>query len=153
MVDQINFPAPQAWSGGADFSPLANLGNVYRDAQSEAAKSRALSQLGADPNANMQTLLQSGVPSLATIGLNLQQKGIEQQREDQRNAVADYYRQQNESRLAAAEARAAAANSRSRPSKIPPPAQSAWCGYRSRDQRVRSTSRRQRGRPASISQH
>jgi hypothetical protein len=98
MVDQINFPAPQAWSGGADFSPLANLGNVYRDAQSEAAKSRALSQLGADPNANMQTLLQSGVPSLATIGLNLQQKGIEQQREDQRNAIADYYRQQEEAR-------------------------------------------------------
>jgi hypothetical protein len=76
-VNPISFPAPQAWSGGVDFSPLANLGNVYRDAQSEAAKSRALAQLGQGADVDAQTLLRSGVPSLVTLGINMQQKAKE----------------------------------------------------------------------------
>jgi hypothetical protein len=42
MVNPISFPAPQAWSAGADFTPLANLGEVYKKAQNESR----LSELG-----------------------------------------------------------------------------------------------------------
>jgi hypothetical protein len=90
-INSLNFPTynvnstvdPSMWAS------LGNLGNVYKDAQAAQAKQRALASLGTDPQANMQTLLTSGDPGLAQIGLNLQQRGIEQQREDTRYGVTD----------------------------------------------------------------
>jgi hypothetical protein len=89
MVNPISFPSPQAWSGGADFSALANLGNVYQKGQEQARQLQALGLLGQGPDADAQTLLTSGVPSLAQLGLNLQQKALERQREDVRYSVTD----------------------------------------------------------------
>jgi hypothetical protein len=89
MINPISFPAPQAYSGGADFTPLAKLGDVYREAQAEAAKQRALAQLGADPNANAQTLIRSGIPSLAQMGLNLQQQGVSNTRADRQLSIQE----------------------------------------------------------------
>lgn len=80
MVDQIQLPPVQAFSQGADFSQLANLGNVYQAAQEKARQQQALASLGQDPVANAQMLIKSGVPSLATLGLNLQQQSIENAR-------------------------------------------------------------------------
>ena len=48
MVNPISFPTPQAYSGGADFSMLANLGNVYKKAQEDARQQEALGKLGPD---------------------------------------------------------------------------------------------------------
>jgi hypothetical protein len=41
-INPVSFPTPQAFSGGVDFSPLANLGNVAREAQ----KQQSLANLG-----------------------------------------------------------------------------------------------------------
>jgi hypothetical protein len=81
---QINNTVDQA-----QWNTLGNLGNVYSDAQAAAAKRAALASLGDDPQANLHTLLSSGDPALAQLGLNLQQKGIEQAREDVRYKVTD----------------------------------------------------------------
>lgn len=72
MVNPLTFSTPQAFSGGADFSQLGKLGDIYREGQDRAAQQSALSQLGNDPNANAQVLIQSGVPSLAQLGMRMQ---------------------------------------------------------------------------------
>ena len=56
----------------SQWSSLANLGNVYKQAQEDAAKQNTLSQLGNDPAANASLLVRSGVPSLAQLGLTMQ---------------------------------------------------------------------------------
>ena len=56
----------------SQWSSLANLGNVYKQAQEDAAKQNTLSQLGNDPAANASLLIRSGVPSLAQLGLTMQ---------------------------------------------------------------------------------
>jgi hypothetical protein len=71
-IGGVSFPTPQAYSGGADFTPLANLPKIYQQAQEDAQKRDALNALGDDPTANMQTLIKSGVPSLAQLGLSMQ---------------------------------------------------------------------------------
>jgi hypothetical protein len=63
---------PQAFSGGADFTPLANLGKVYQEGQDRQNRLSALAQLGNDPNQNALTLIQSGDPTLAQAGLTMQ---------------------------------------------------------------------------------
>lgn len=73
----------------SQWSTLANLGNVYRDAQAAAAKRAALASLGTDEPTNIKTLLTSGDPQLAQLGLNLQEKGIDRSREDVRYGVTD----------------------------------------------------------------
>lgn len=73
----------------SQWSQLANLGNVYRQAQEDAAKRSALAQLGQGVDADAATLLHSGVPSLAQIGLNMQQSALNRAREDARYAVTD----------------------------------------------------------------
>lgn len=72
MVNPISFPMPQAFSGGVDFSPLANLGNVYRQAQERDQLQQALSRFGNNPATNAQLAVTSGVPSLAELGLRMQ---------------------------------------------------------------------------------
>jgi hypothetical protein len=71
-IGSVSFPTPQAYSGGADFSPLANLGNVYRQGQQQAAQQQTLAQLGNDPTANAQLMIKSGVPELVTQGIKMQ---------------------------------------------------------------------------------
>ena len=89
MVNSISFPTPQAYSGGADFSLLANLGNVYKKAQEDARSQEALGRLGQGQDADAQTLLTSQVPGLAQLGLNMQASALNRQREDARYAVTD----------------------------------------------------------------
>ena len=81
MVDQIQLPPVQAFSQGADFSQLANLGNVYQAAQEKARQQQALASLGQDPTVNILALIHSGIPSLVTLlGMTGQQRAIENAR-------------------------------------------------------------------------
>lgn len=90
-----------------DWSPLAKLGDVYMQGQQQANQQSALSQLGNDPTQNAQILIKSGVPSLAQLGINLQQQqatSAESRREfDLQQAI----RQHQDARAAAAERRTA----------------------------------------------
>jgi hypothetical protein len=86
-INPISYQVPQAFSGGADFTPLAKLGDVYQAQQDRQAQQTALAQLGGGEASDTLALIRSGVPSLATIGLNMQNKVIERQREDQANAL------------------------------------------------------------------
>jgi hypothetical protein len=90
-VAGISFPTPQAYSGGADFAPLAKLGDVYQAAQARQRQLSALSQLGSDPTANAQALIQSGDPTLATQGLTLQ--GQQATRAEQQSQHAEAVRE------------------------------------------------------------
>src|SRR6478609_2326752 len=101
MVNPISFGTPQAWSAGADFAPLANLGNIYQKAQQDQANKAAFAafQQTGDPRA----LIGSGDMNLAQLGINaqnhldtLKQQGIENR-----------FRQNQDARAAAAEGRAA----------------------------------------------
>jgi len=89
MVNPISYQPQQAFSGGADFSMLANLGNVYQKAQEQARQQSALAALGQGQDADAQTLVRSGVLPLAQLGLGMQDKTITRQREDQRNVITD----------------------------------------------------------------
>jgi hypothetical protein len=72
-INPLSFPMPQAFSGGADFSQLANLGNVYNQAQDRATRLQALGQLGTDPTQNAMLLIKSKDPQLAQQGIELMQ--------------------------------------------------------------------------------
>jgi hypothetical protein len=76
MVNPIQITQPQAYSGGADFTPLAKLYDVYKASQQRAMEEAALGRLGDDPTANTRALLTSGVPKLAMAGLDQQQQAI-----------------------------------------------------------------------------
>jgi hypothetical protein len=76
-INPVSFPTPQAYSGGVDFSPLANLGNVYRQGQQQAAQQQTLAQLGNDPNLNAQLMIRSGVPDLVTQGVKMQSEALD----------------------------------------------------------------------------
>ena len=85
MVNSVSFPMPQAFSGGVDFSPLARLGDIYRESQQREANQAALAtfQQTGDP----RSLLASGDMSLAQLGISaqnhmdaLRQQAIENQR-------------------------------------------------------------------------
>lgn len=71
-IGSVSFPQPQAYSGGADFTPLANLGNVYQQAQARDRQLAALARLGTDPTANAAILMQSGDPTLVGQGMTAQ---------------------------------------------------------------------------------
>ncbi len=75
-----------------DFAPLANLGNVYKQAQSDALRQQTLQGLGQGGQVDPTALIRSGDLSLAQLGLNLQQRQQEQARQaqlDQRQAARD----------------------------------------------------------------
>lgn len=105
MVNPISYQPQQAFSGGADFTPLANLGNVYKKAQEDARQQAALGMLGQGQEADTRTLLQSGVMPLAQLGLGMQDKSIARQREDVANAQAQANFQEQQKIRAAEEAR------------------------------------------------
>src|SRR2546428_3397433 len=107
MVNPISYQPQQAFSGGVDFSALANLGNVYQKAQEQARQQSALGMLGQGQEADARTLLQSGVLPLAQLGLGMQDKSIARQREDAANAQAQSNWQQQQAIRAAEEKRRA----------------------------------------------
>ena len=81
-INQLQIPTSQINSNvdPSTWAALGNLGNVYQKAQEDAATKATLSQLGQSPEADALTLLHSGIPSLATIGINMRQRGIEDAR-------------------------------------------------------------------------
>ena len=80
-----NFGGP--YSGGADFAPLGNLGNVYQAQQDRQRQLAALGQLGTDPTQNAMTLIKSGDPKLAQQGLELMNQATAQKRYAQELAI------------------------------------------------------------------
>jgi hypothetical protein len=88
MINPLQLPQANI-NSLADFSPLANLGNVYQKAQEEQRRRDALAQLGQGQSADAATLIKSGDMGLAQLGLNLQNRTVDQQREDARYAVTD----------------------------------------------------------------
>jgi hypothetical protein len=95
-INTLGFPMPQAFSGGADFSQLANLGNVYQQQQDRTTRLQALGQLGTDPTQNAMILIKSGDPQMAQHGIELmntiqQQNRLNaQEAERQREFQANY---------------------------------------------------------------
>src|SRR6516162_4740861 len=80
-----NFGGP--YSGGADFAPLGNLGNVMQAQQDRQRQLAALGQLGPDPTQNAMALIKSNDPRLAQTGLELmnqltRQKYLESQQSE-----------------------------------------------------------------------
>lgn len=90
-IAPLQIPQLGAVSGGADFAPLANLGNIYRQAQAEQQKKQALAALaGGDPNKlDIQPLLASGDMSLAQLGINLRNHQQDLERQAARDKVSD----------------------------------------------------------------
>ena len=58
----------------SQWSQLANLGNVYQQAQDRARQQATLAQLGTDPTANNQLLIKSGIPDLMKLGVEQQNR-------------------------------------------------------------------------------
>lgn len=98
-VPQLQIPqSAQSFSGGADFSSLANLGNVYKQAQADAVKQQTLASLGQGGQADAAALLKSGDLSLAQLGIALRNRQEDQarqatqdQRQSARDAVSDQH--------------------------------------------------------------
>lgn len=87
-VNQISFPQYPI-NSQMDFTPLAKLGDQWRTQQLESAKRDTLASLGSDPARNAQILMGSGIPDLATMGLNIQNQLRGEGREDVRNVELD----------------------------------------------------------------
>src|SRR5215472_11051879 len=79
-IDTFSFPMPQAFSGGADFAPLANLGNVYQQGQDRQRMLATLGQMGNDPTQNAMLLIKSQNPEMVQQGLHLMNQITEQKR-------------------------------------------------------------------------
>lgn len=80
-INQISFPQYNV-NSQMDFTPLAKLGDQWRTQQLESAKRDTLAQLGPDAARNAQILMGSGIPDLATMGLNIQHQLRSEGRED-----------------------------------------------------------------------
>jgi hypothetical protein len=70
------------YSGGADFSQLANLGNVYQEGQMQNRRLAVLGQLGSDPTQNAMLMIKSGDPQMAQHGIELMNQVTQQQRQN-----------------------------------------------------------------------
>ena len=79
-----NFGGP--YSGGADFAPLGNLGNVMQAQQDRQRQLAALGQLGTDPTQNAMALIKSNDPRLAQTGLELMQNLTRQKYQEAQQA-------------------------------------------------------------------
>ena len=96
-----------------DFSILGNLGKTYNDSRQEAVRQRALSQLGQGGTLDPSVLLSSGDMSLANLGVQIQNRQQDQerqsrldQRQTSRDAVDDRFREESLRLQKAAAARA-----------------------------------------------
>jgi hypothetical protein len=99
-----------------DFSPLAKLGDVYKQAQQDQVRKQTLASLGAADGGqiDVRPLLSSGDMSLANLGIQIQNRQQDQARQARlderqlsRDAVDDRFRQESLSLQKAAAARAA----------------------------------------------
>lgn len=92
-IAPLQIPQLGAVSGGMDFAPLANLGNVYKQAQQEQQKREALSALASgDPSKmDIRPLLASGDMNLAQLGINLRNRDQDLQRQGERDKVGDQH--------------------------------------------------------------
>jgi hypothetical protein len=81
-----NFGNVQAYSGGADFTPLAKLGDIYAATQDRNRMLSTLGQLGQDPTQNAMLMIRSGNPDIAAQGLHLMQQITAQKDIEQRQA-------------------------------------------------------------------
>lgn len=90
-----------------DFSPLANLPNIYKQAQQQRMRDQTLAALGQGGGADADTLIKSGDLSLAQLGLNLRNQQMEKERQAQRDAISDQHWQKSYDLQARAAARAA----------------------------------------------
>lgn len=105
------YAAPQS----LDFSPLANLGTQYKQAQQDAVRQQTLAQLGqGNGQIDPRALLASGDMSLANLGISIQNRQQDQerqarqdQRQTSRDSVDDRFRQESLSLQKSAAARAA----------------------------------------------
>lgn len=88
-INPLTFTNPQAYSSGFDFSPLAKLGDIYREAQDRTNRQNTLSALGGEPTQDAMTLIRSGDPGLVQLGINMRNRLTDQAREDARYAVTD----------------------------------------------------------------
>lgn len=103
------YAAPQS----LDFTPLANLGQVYKAANQDAVRQQTLAQLGQGEKIDPRVLLASGDMSLANLGVQIQNRQQDQERQarlDQRqtgrDAVDDRFREESLRLQKAAAARA-----------------------------------------------
>lgn len=83
-INQLQIPsyaAPQS----LDFSSLANLGQVYQKAQQDHLRQQTLASLG-QGGQDAQTLLQSGDLTLAQLGVQMQNRQSDQERQVRQDA-------------------------------------------------------------------
>lgn len=73
-VNPLQIPGYQL-GPDANFSPLANLGQIYRQAEQQRARDAGLAALAADPT-NTRALYASGDLSLANIGVQLDRNRV-----------------------------------------------------------------------------
>lgn len=92
------YAAPQS----LDFSSLANLGQVYKQANQDANRQATLAQLGQGDKIDPRVLLASGDLSLANLGVQIQNRQQDQARQARlderqlsRDAVDDNFRRQS----------------------------------------------------------
>jgi hypothetical protein len=95
-VAPIHFPGMQVSSGGVDFSSLANLPQVYKQAQAEQVRRQTLAELGQGGTVDPMQLIRSGDMSLANLGFGIQQQqaqaarqAAQDTRQRERDAVTD----------------------------------------------------------------
>lgn len=96
-----------------DFSTLGNLGKIYNESRQDAVRQRTLAELGQGDKIDPRVLLASGDLSLANLGVQIQNRQQEQERQarlDQRqtgrDAVDDRFREESLRLQKAAAARA-----------------------------------------------
>lgn len=76
------YAAPQA----LDFTQLANLGQVYKQANQDAVRQQTLAQLGQGDKIDPRVLLASGDMSLANLGVQIQNRQQDQERQARQDA-------------------------------------------------------------------
>jgi hypothetical protein len=71
-INQLQLPSSQAFSGGLDFSPLGNLGQVYQKAQAQRGLQEALAS-GINPSdpQSLAALAAKVLPNDPTMGMSL----------------------------------------------------------------------------------
>jgi len=72
QIPQLQIPQMGAVSGGVDFAPLANLGNIYSKARQDEANKAAIAAF--QQTGDTRALLGSGDMSLAKLGAELEQQ-------------------------------------------------------------------------------
>jgi hypothetical protein len=102
MVAQLQLPSSQALTPSVDWTPLAQLGQVYQKAQAESAVKDALSQ-GFDANnpQSLASLATKVLPYNNTMGLSLSQlasTAANTQYQHGRDTIADQWRAQEAAR-------------------------------------------------------